>query len=796
MPRVLRPIPFALAFILVFSVLRPGSAPVRAAGEVAGVWLTTSDRSRLLQAQTPVSFAADRASHPVTIDVNESLRYQTMDGFGSSLTDSSAWLIANRMSATQRETLLRNLFTTGGSGIGLSILRQPLGASDFALSNYNYDNTCCDLSDFSVDYEMAYIVPVLKQIQSLSPQVLIMGTPWSAPGWMKTSGSMNGGSLQYAYYKTHAQYFVKWIQAYQAEGLPIWAITPQNEPMHETSGYPTMKMEAGDQASFVKNDLGPALQAAGLSTKIVIFDHNWSLVSYPTTVLNDPTAKSFAAGSGFHCYGGAPSAQTTLHDAFPDRDIWHTECSDGTWIGNGTFAALFHRNMREMVIGVTRHWSKGTIKWNLALDTNHGPTNGGCPTCIGTVTIDQATGGVTYNAEYYALGHASKFVRRGAHRIASNTFDGGIETVAFRNPDGGKVLVVYNAGTAASDFKVRWAGQAFTYTLPSRAAATFTWSTAVTPTPTPTLTPTVTPTPPSGLIDITPAASGVTASAHDGNLPANTVDDLLSTRWSANGDGQWIRYDLGSRRAVAHVRIAVYNGNTRRNRFDLQVSDDGSAWSSVLTGVETSGLTTQLETHDFGDVSARYVRYLGHMSSVNTFNSLTEVQIWGAAATPTPTPTRTPTPTPVAISPTAWYQLINQTSGKCVDDAGWGTTSGAAVQQWACGASQANQQWQFQATSDGYYRVANRHAPTLVLDVTGGASATGNGVLIQLWTYGGGSNQQWLPQPMAGGYYRLVARHSGRCLDVPSASTADGVRLQQYDCSGSGKQSFRLVSQP
>src|SRR5262249_7042857 len=151
------------------------------------------------------TFAPDGAANATTIDVADGTTYQTIDGFGASLTDSSAWLIWNRMNATQRQTLINNLFTTNGSGIGLSILRQPMGASDFALSAYNYDNTCCDLNDFSIAYENAYIIPVVKQIRTANPNVLIMGTPWSAPGWMKTSLTMNGGWLEWAYYKTHAQ---------------------------------------------------------------------------------------------------------------------------------------------------------------------------------------------------------------------------------------------------------------------------------------------------------------------------------------------------------------------------------------------------------------------------------------------------------------------------------------------------------------------------------------------------------------------------------------------------------------
>ncbi len=625
-----RPARIALVLLVVLVPLALfGSREIRAANEVVSVWLTTSDRGRLLAPQASLSFAADSGSNPITIDVVETTTYQTMDGFGASLTDSSAWLLWNRMSTSQRSALLNALFSRT-NGIGLSVLRQPMGASDFALTNYNYDDTCCDTNDFSINYDLAYIVPVLKEIRAVNGELLLIGTPWSPPGWIKTSNSMIGGSLLSTRYAALASYFVKWVQAYQAQGLPIYAVTPQNEPQYSPTGYPGMLMSATEEANFVKNNLGPAFRSAGLDTKIIVFDHNWDIASYATTILNDASARTYVAGSGFHCYGGTMDAQTTVHNANPDKDIWLTECSDGSWIGGGTFAALFDRDMREMVIGVVRNWAKGTTKWNLALDTGNGPTNGGCTTCYGTVTVNQANGAVTYNAEYYALGHASKFVARGAYRIASNTFSGGIENVAFKNPDGSKVLVAYNAGSASSTFKVRWAGQSFSYTLPAKAAATFTWTTG--------------------------------------------------------GGG-----------------------------------DPG-------------------------------------------------------------------------ISPAAWYNVVNVNSGKCVDEAGWGTGNGTAVQQWACGSAQYNQEWQFTPTSGGYYEIVPRYAPALAWDVTN--VSTADGALLQLWTYGGGNNQQWQPQSLGNGSYRFVARHSGKCLDVPGASTADGARLQQYTCNNTAAQSFRLAQQP
>jgi glucosylceramidase len=452
-----------------------GSGPV-VVGPAVGVWVTTPDHSKLLQKDPPTHFTTDASPAPIVIDVDEAATFQSMDGFGASLTESSASLIADHMTAEQRGTLLARLFGRGEDGIGLSFLRQPMGASDFALSTYSYDDTCCDLRDFSIDREKTHIVPLLQQIRGLNPDLLIMGTPWSPPGWMKTSGSMIGGKLRDEHYATLAEYFVRWIQAYQALGLPIYAVTPQNEPQYEPTGYPGMLMSADEQARFIKTYLGPAFRNAGLDTRIVAFDHNWDIASYALTILSDPEAKAYLAGSAFHCYGGAVSAQSVVHDAHPDKDLWHTECSDGTWIGGGAFEPLFTRAMRELVIGAVRNWAKGVVKWNLALDLGQGPTNGGCTTCFGTVAIDVSNGNVTYNSEYYALGHASKFVRRGALRIQSTSITDSIETVAFRNPDGGKVLVAFNAGAASVAFHVRWNGKTFAYTLPQGAAATFTWS--------------------------------------------------------------------------------------------------------------------------------------------------------------------------------------------------------------------------------------------------------------------------------------------------------------------------------
>ncbi len=313
---------------------------------------------------------------------------------------------------------------------------------------------------------------------------------------MKTTGSLNGGKLREDRYAAYADYFRRYVQAYSAEGLPIYAVTIQNEPHHE-AGYPSMRMEPVEQANFVKNNLGPTFADNGIGTKIIAWDHNWDEPNYPVDVLNDAAAKRYLAGSAFHCYAGSVGAQTQVNNAHPDRDLWFTECSGGEW--SSDFGANLKWNAQNILIGATRNWAKGVTFWNMALDQNHGPTNGGCGNCRGVVTVDSSSGAVSYNVEYYVLGHATKFVAPGAVRVGSSSYANDIETVAFRNTDGSLALIALNAGSTTRTFAVRSEGQAFSYTLPAGAVATSPGSLAaglrrLTPTASPTASPTVTPT--------------------------------------------------------------------------------------------------------------------------------------------------------------------------------------------------------------------------------------------------------------------------------------------------------------
>jgi glucosylceramidase len=450
--------------------------PAAAAGIAVDVFESSADLKESLQQKPALSFSGWQPSVP-TITVNDAITYQQMDGFGASITDSSGWLIYNKLSTSQRADLMEKLFDPV-NGIGLSFLRQPMGASDLALKKYSYDDLPPGQSDpaltqFSIDHDRAYILPVLRQAIALNPQLKIMATPWSPPGWMKSSDSLIKGQLLKSSYPALAKYFVTFVQAYAAEGVPIYAITMQNEPLFSPPDYPGTLISAEEQTTFIRDHLGPAFRDSGLTTKIMVFDHNWDLISYASTVLSDPKTASLVAGTAVHCYGGTVGAQTQLKNQFPDRDIWETECSGGSWQPGNLLTQQV-----GLVIGTTRNWAKSVVLWNLALDQNNGPYIGGCKTCRGLVTIDTRTVPSTtaLTVDYVALGQASKFVSPGAYRIDSNSLEGtGLQNVAFRNPDGSIVLLALNSGGAPASFGVRWSGRSFAYTLEPSSTVTFRW---------------------------------------------------------------------------------------------------------------------------------------------------------------------------------------------------------------------------------------------------------------------------------------------------------------------------------
>jgi glucosylceramidase len=445
----------------------------------AGVWLTMGDKTRLLNKEADLSIKDTLTAAFPEIRIDTTLTLQEIEGFGAALTGSSAYLINRKLNAEQRSALLKDLFDPA-DGIGLSYLRLTMGASDFSISDFTYNDlpagqTDFNLAQFSLDQDMDDVVPVLKEIIQVNPQINLMGSPWSPPAWMKTNQNLVGGKLKPECYAVYADYFIRYIHEMQNNGIRIDAITPQNEPLHFSASYPCMEMQPEEQRDFIRDHLGPKFTAYGISTKIIIYDHNWDRPDYGITILDDQAARTYVAGTAFHAYAGNVTAMSTVHNAHPDKGLYFTEISGGEWATDFGDNLMWY--MDNIMIGTTRNWTKVALFWNLALNLNHGPQNNGCDNCRGVVTITEYNGFVTKNEEYYALAHLSKFVRPGAVRASSNIPQAlaGIIGVAFTNPDGSKALVLCNKVEEEKTFSVKQGGKYFSYSIPGRSVVTIVW---------------------------------------------------------------------------------------------------------------------------------------------------------------------------------------------------------------------------------------------------------------------------------------------------------------------------------
>jgi O-glycosyl hydrolase len=654
----------ALAVVVPLAVL-PGGTAFAAPSRPDGVSVVVTDigAQTYLAPQPGLSWQHGSAPTGPTITVDTTRRYQKITGFGASFTDSSAWLVGTRLDAAQRDAVMRDLFTD--QGIGLSFLRQPMGASDFAVNgNYSYDDmppgtTDPSLAHFSIDHDRSYIIPLLRRALRLNPDLTVMATPWSPPGWMKTSDSMIGGTLREDAYQPLADYFAKFLRAYAAAGIPVRYITPQNEPLFTPDGYPGMFLSAAQADDLIKNHLGPTLRAHHLPTGILAYDHNWDAISYPETMYADPDAVGYVAGTAWHCYGGDVITQAVSHNNYPNKPAFHTECSGGEWEGDAQagFAAAL-----GLVINTTRNWAKGVIRWNMALDENNGPTNGGCLTCRGVVTVvKDANGRWTYRktVDYWGLGQVSKFVHPGARRVASNTFGAGdVQDVAFVNPDGRNVLVAFNTGTSPRTFAVQWGNRWLRYTLAGGAAATFSWAgtlqgrvdpAAIGSVDVPFTNPDgshVLITFDAGMLagvaqvrvgdqwlgytlptgaslspsttEVTLPRTGWTVSASASSAddpPGNAIDGDPATRWSTGQGmqpGDWFQLDLGSRQTFDRIVLdTTASPGDGVVRYEVQVSDDGTTWSApIATGPGSTVTAIQVPP-----VTGRFIRVVNQGSS-------------------------------------------------------------------------------------------------------------------------------------------------------------------------------------
>lgn len=438
--------------------------------ESFSMYVTKFDQSLLFKKVDTLLNVENSEMSIDVIEIDTSFKYQQIEGFGYTLNGGSAMHI-NNMSPAKRAQLLSNLFSNKGNGIGVSYLRLSIGASDLDEFVFSYNDlpkgeTDLNLDNFSIAQDKNYLLPVIKEILAINPEMKFIATPWSAPAWMKTNKSSVGGILLPEYYEVYAQYFVKYIQAMKAEGINITAITPQNEPLHDGNN-PSMHMTAEEQGSFIKNFLGPAFEAADIKTKIIIYDHNADKPEYPISILNDADANKYIDGSAFHLYGGSINALSTVHEAHPDKGLYFTE----QWVGvNGNFSGDLKWHIQNVVVGSLNNWCKAIFEWNLAADSNVKPyTPGGCNQCLGALTIDGDN--VTKNVAYYIIAHVSKFVLPGAVRIKS-TIKNELPNVCFKNTDGSLVIVTYNDSDSNKTIEAKVGDKTYRLNLLANAVST------------------------------------------------------------------------------------------------------------------------------------------------------------------------------------------------------------------------------------------------------------------------------------------------------------------------------------
>ncbi|WP_027149819.1 glycoside hydrolase family 30 protein [Methylobacter tundripaludum] len=440
------------------------------------VWLTTADQTLLLQRQIDDLRFADNANDFPVIAVDAGQKYQVIEGFGFSLTGGSAMLIS-RLPAPDRSALLRELLLPDGDGIGVSFLRLSIGASDLSERCFTYNDRPDGQSDpelvhFDIEAGDLEVIPLLREILAINPELKIMAAAWSAPTWMKTNRSFTGGKLRPDCYAVYAAYLVKYLKAMRDRGITVHAITPQNEPLNQKN-EPSMIMEASEQVEFIKNHLGPALQAAGLAdVELFCWDHNCDVPEYPLEVFADAEARRYLTGSAWHLYGGDISVLSEVHQLYPEMKLYFTE----QWVGSdGQFGGDLMWHVKNVLIGSLRNWSRVVLEWNLASDPFCCPhTPGGEARCVGALTIGEE---VTRNVAYYVIAHAAKFVRPGSVRIYSGQ-QTSLPNVAFLTPAGDIVLIVLNDGAEARSFTIQFQGKQAVATLPASAVATYVWQAA------------------------------------------------------------------------------------------------------------------------------------------------------------------------------------------------------------------------------------------------------------------------------------------------------------------------------
>ena len=664
-------------------------------------WITSSDKSKLIAQQPTVSFGANSGTNPATITLTPTTTYQSIDGFGYTLTEGSAEVISG-MATTQQNALLNDVYNLN-MGLGVSMIRISIGASDLSSSNYSYNDTSGDvnMNNFSLaGPDLTYLIPIIKKILLINPNVKILATPWSPPKWMKSNNSYVGGNLNTSAYTAYANYFVKYIQAMNAQGINIWGITPQNEPENPNNN-PSMSMNSTEQKNFINNNLGPAMSSAGFgSIKIIAFDHNCDNTAYPTDVCNN---SSYVDGAAFHLYSGNISAMTTVHNN-TNKNVYFTEQYTGS---GGNFAGDFPWHTQNVVQGSINNWSKAVFEWNLANNASIGPyTQGGCNTCLGAITVNNSTT-YTKNVAFYIIGQLSKFVKTGALRIGSSSSSSTLTTTALKNPDGSFVVSAYNSAASAVSMKVVNGSNSFTYSIPATSSATFVWS--------------------GGTANV--PVTGVSLNPTSATISANASTQLTATVAPSNATNKSVSWS-SSNTGVATVSSSGVVTGVAAGTATITVTTASGAKTA------TCAITVLSLTTSFPGYYNIFSRNSGKGLDVanNATNSGAGVQQYDI--------------TNGGGANQRWkfvstgggnYNIIVKSTQMCLCPSGAGTTNGEKIQQKTCGTG-AEFKWTVTSLGGGFYKVINLNSGKS-LDVEN--VSTTNGALIQVWDYTGGNNQQW-----------------------------------------------------
>lgn len=463
-------------------------------GSYVRVYTTTADKTKTMEKDSVVLQTKTETEGENIITLYPETKYQEMDGFGAAITGSSCYNLL-KMTPENRNTLLKETFDPV-NGYGYSYIRISIGASDFSLDEYTYCDTP-GLENFAIhEYDKRDLFPILKEIKAINPNVKIMGSPWSCPKWMKVDNlkdmkpfdSWTSGQLNPKYYRDYADYFVKYLQAMEAEGLHIDAITIQNEPLNRGNSM-SLYMTWQEQRDFVKEALGPAFEKAGIKTKILVYDHNYNYDNnkpenhdqgqYPLKIYEDADAAKYIDGAAYHAYGGDKSELLRIHETRPDKNIYFTEMSIGLWDGGYTFDGDLMWNMKEVCIGTINNYNKAVIMWNYLLDDKHGPDRpGGCNICLGCITIDSNDyTTMDKNSHYYTMAHMSKIIKPGSFRIKSEGRTAeGIYYSAFENPDKSHSLLLLNESNQEQTITVQQGEKSFVYKVLPKSVISCIWN--------------------------------------------------------------------------------------------------------------------------------------------------------------------------------------------------------------------------------------------------------------------------------------------------------------------------------